>query len=118
MLQLIVKYAVTAFVIVVVSEIARRAERLGALIAALPFVTIMVMIWLYLEHAPKEKITAHAFYTFWYVLPTLPMFLLFPWLYGKLDIGFWPSLGWCAALTMACFALTALLGAKFGLKLW
>lgn len=118
MLQLIVKYALTAFIIVAVSEIARRMERTGALIASLPFTTILVMVWLYLGDAPKDKIAAHAFYTFWYVIPTLPMFLLFPWLYGKVGMNFWGTLGCCAALTFACFALTAFIGAKFGLKLW
>ena len=76
MYLLITKYAVTAFVIVLVSEIAKRSDRLGALIASLPLVTVMVMIWLHIENQGTEKIANHAWYTFWYVLPTLPMFLL------------------------------------------
>jgi hypothetical protein len=71
---LILKYAVTALVIVVVSEVAKRSDRAGALIASLPLVTVMAMIWLYVEKQPDAKIANHAYYTFWYVLPTMPMF--------------------------------------------
>ena len=46
---LITKYAVTAFVIVLVSELAKRSDRMGALVSSLPFVTIMVLVWLHLE---------------------------------------------------------------------
>ena len=90
MLFLIVKYAVTALVIVVVSEVAKRSDRAGALIASLPLVTVIAMIWLHVEKQPETKIANHAYYTFWYVLPTLPMFLLMPWMMNR-AVSFWPS---------------------------
>ncbi len=40
---LAVKYLVTAAVVVLVSEIARRNAQLGALIAALPLVSLLVL---------------------------------------------------------------------------
>ena len=116
MLVLIIKYAVTAFVIVAVSEIAKRADRLGALISSLPLVTIMIMIWLHLENQKAEKIANHAYYTFWYVLPTMPMFLLMPWMLGR-GVHFWWSLGASALLTIACFAVTAVVMKRFGVML-
>lgn len=117
MTLLLTKYAVTAFVIVLVSELAKRMDRLGALISSLPFVTVMVMVWLHLEKQSTEKISNHAWYTFWYVLPTLPMFLLMPWMMNR-GQGFWPSLGAGACCTFVCFALTALLMKRFGVVLW
>ena len=60
------------------------------MIAALPFVTILTLIWLHIEQQPQEKIASHAWYTFWYVLPTLPMFLAFPALLSR--FGFWLAL--------------------------
>jgi hypothetical protein len=57
------------------------------LVAALPLVTVVTLVWLYLENQSMEKISNHAWYTFWYVLPTLPMFIAFPLLLPKL--GFW-----------------------------
>ena len=116
MLMLVIKYAVTAVVIVLVSEVAKRSDKLGALIASLPFVTIMVMIWLYLERQGSQKIGNHAYYTFWYVLPTLPMFLVMPWLLAK-GTNFWLALAICAAVTAASFVLTALLARRFGVNL-
>ena len=116
MTLLITKYAVTAFVIVLVSEIAKRSDLLGALISSLPFVTILVMAWMHLEKQESAKIANHAFYTFWYVIPTMPMFLLLPWLLNK-GTGFWWALLWSALLTFLCFALTALVAKRFGVEL-
>ena len=116
MTLLIVKYAVTAFVIVLVSEVAKRSDRAGALIASLPLVTVMVMIWLHIEKQPEAKIADHAAYTFWYVLPTMPMFLLMPWMMRK-GFGFWPALGAGCVLTIVCFALAAVLLKRFGIEL-
>src|SRR3989338_2375431 len=115
-LTLITKYAVTAFMIVLVSEVAKRTDRLGALIASLPLVTILVMVWLHLEKQGNQKIGNHAYYTFWYVLPTLPMFLVMPWLMAK-GVNFWVSLGICALVTFGCFVLTALVTRRFGVNL-
>jgi F0F1-type ATP synthase assembly protein I len=112
---IIIKYLITAAVVVLVSEIARRSDQMGALIASLPLVTFMVLIWLHLENQPREKISNHAFYTFWYVIPTLPMFLVFPWLLQQM--GFWPALGSCALLTIALFVLWALLVRQWGINL-
>ena len=78
MLWLISKYAITAFMVVLISETAKRSDRLGGLLAALPLVTVLVLVWMKLEGQTQEKIAAHAWYTFWYVVPTLPMFILFP----------------------------------------
>jgi len=113
---LVFKYLTTAFIIVLVSEVAKRADRLGALIASLPFVTIIAMIWLHIEKQGTEKIANHAFYTFWYVFPTLPMFLLLPWMLRK-GVGFWTSLGSSCLLTIVLFAGLALVVKSFGIRL-
>jgi len=112
---IIIKYIVTAAVVVIVSEIAKRNDQLGALIVSLPIVTFMVLIWLHLEGQAEEKITNHAFYTFWYVIPTLPMFLIFPYLHQQ--IGFWLALGGCAFITVSLFLLWAMLLKQFGINL-
>ena len=115
MLWITIKYAVTAGVVVLVTEIAKRSDRLGGLIAALPLVTVLALIWLHLENQSVEKVANHAWYTFWYVIPTLPMFLVFPWLLPKL--GFWTTLLACIALSLICFAAFALFLRRFGIEL-
>ena len=112
---IIVKYLITSGVVVLISELAKRSDRLGGFIAALPLVTLLTLIWLYVENQPQDKIANHAWYTFWYVVPTLPMFLVFPYLLPR--IGFWLTLLSCVLLTVLCFGLFALLVRRFGIQL-
>ncbi|MEQ1598066.1 MAG: DUF3147 family protein [Methylotenera sp.] len=112
---IIIKYFITAAVVVVVSEFAKANDKLGGLIAALPLVTVLALIWLYVEDQPVSKIANHAYYTFWYVIPTLPMFLLFPYLLPKL--GFWPTLLSCIAFTLVIFYVYAHVLKNFGINL-
>ncbi len=115
MAWLVTKYLITAAVVVLVSEVAKRSDRLGGLFAALPLVTVLALIWLHVERQPQVKIANHAWYTFWYVVPTLPMFLAFPLLLPRL--GFWPTLLACVAITVVCFWLFAQLVRRFGIEL-
>jgi len=115
MLPLIVKYAITAGMVILISEVAKRSDRLGGLIAALPLVTVLVLIWMKLEGQEPQKIANHAWYTFWYVIPTLPMFLAFPPLYQR--YGFWIALGTCCIITIIIFLLWAKLLQHFGIQL-
>jgi len=112
---IITKYLITAAVVVLVSEAAKRSDRFGGFIAALPMITLLTLVWLHLEHQPAAKLANHAWYTFWYVVPTLPMFLAFPWLLQRL--GFWPTLGACTLLTVACFGVFVLALKRFGISL-
>lgn len=115
MTWLITKYFITSAIIVAVSELAKRSDRIGALMAALPLVTLLTLVWLYVEKQPAEKIASHAWYTFWYVVPTLPMFLAFPFLLSR--IGFWYSLLASAGITMLSFFVFALIVRRFGIEL-
>ena len=112
---IITKFFITAAVIVLISEVAKRSDKLGGFIAALPLVTILALIWLYVEKQSPEKIANHAWYTFWYVVPTLPMFLAFPWLLTR--IGFWPTLAASVVITVICFGLFATVVKRFGIEL-
>jgi F0F1-type ATP synthase assembly protein I len=112
---LITKYLLTAAIVVVVSEVAKRSDRLGGFIAALPLVTFLALVWLHVEKQPQDRISNHAWYTFWYVVPTLPMFLVFPVLLPR--IGFWPAMLASVAITVASFGLFALVVRPFGIEL-
>lgn len=115
-MPLLYKYLITAGLVVLISEVAKHSDRLGALIASLPMVTILAMLWLHLEHQPAEKIANHAWYTFWYVIPTLPMFALFPLMISRW--GFWPALGGSVIITITCFGIVGLIAKLFGVTLW
>jgi uncharacterized membrane protein (GlpM family) len=115
MAWIITKYLITAGLVVFISEIAKRSDKLGGFIAALPLITLLTLIWLYVEKQSDEKIANHAYYTFWYVIPTLPMFLLFPYLLPKL--GFWVTMGASVVVTIICFGLFALVMKGIGVEL-
>lgn len=115
MAWIITKYLLTAGIVILVSELAKRSDKLGGLVAALPLVTVLTLVWLYLENQSMEKIANHAWYTFWYVLPTLPMFIAFPLLLPKL--GFWPTLISSILITMASFGGFVILLRRFGIEL-
>lgn len=112
---IIFKYAITAGLIVLISEAAKRSDKLGGLIAALPLVTVLTLIWLFMENQSSEKIANHAWYTFWYVVPTLPMFLIFPWLLKRM--GFWSTMGISVIVTLLSFFLFAKLVKAWGIEL-
>lgn len=115
MLYLIIKYLVTATLVVVISEIARRNDRMGSLIASLPLVTILTLFWLKFENTGTEKISNHAYYTFWFVIPTLPMFLLFPKL--NANYGFWVAILSSIVFTIVLFYLYQLVLSRLGIRL-
>lgn len=115
MAWLISKYLITAAMVVLISEIAKRSDKLGALLAALPVITVLTLLWLYFEKQPTDKIANHAWYTFWYVIPTLPMFLVFPYIMQR--HGFWPALLVAIPITLASFVLLAVIVKRFGIHL-
>jgi hypothetical protein len=116
MLYLAIKAALSGVIIAVVSEVARRQPALGALIVSLPLVSILGILWLWHDTGDAERIAAHAQATFWYVLPTLPMFLVVPLLL-RAGIGFWLSMGAGCALTFLLYLITVWALAKFGIAL-
>jgi len=116
MLYLAIKAALSGIIIATVSEVARRSPTLGALIVSLPLVSLLGILWLWNDTGDTVRIAAHAQSTFWYVLPTLPMFLVLPGLLRH-GVGFWPTLAACCALTIVLYLVTVWLLAKFGIAL-
>ena len=112
---IIIKFIVTAAIIVLISEIAKHFDRVAALIASLPLVTLITLFWLYYENQPDEKLANHAYYTFWYVIPTLPMFSFFPW--GIKVFGFWITFILSIFLTIIIFLIYAMILKKLGIDL-
>lgn len=115
MAWIVTKYLITAAVIVIITEIAKRSGKLGALITALPLVAILALIWMFIEQQPASKIGTYATYTFWYVLPTLPMFLAFAPLQSH--FGFWWAMAGSVVLTIICFLLLNLILRLFDIDL-
>lgn len=116
MLYLIVKAVLSGVIIAIVSEVSKRHPGWGALIVSLPLVSILGMIWLWRDKPDAANMAAHASATFWYVLPSLPMFLAIPALLNR-GSGFWPALLAGCALTVALYLLMIWAAPRFGLRL-
>ena len=91
MTYLIIKAAVSGILVMIISEVARRSPGLGGLIASLPMVSLLGIVWLWRDTSDVERIASHAEATFWFVLPSLPMFLAFPAMLRH-GIEFWLAL--------------------------
>ena len=116
MLYLILKAAISGALIAAASTLAKRYPGFGALIASLPLVSVLGMIWLWREKPDAGNMAAHANATFWYVLPSLPMFLVIPALLRH-GANFWLALALGCALTVLLYSLMAWIGPRFGLSL-
>ena len=113
---LIIKYFIATAMVVLVSEVAKLSDKIGGLIAAFPIVSVLSLMWLYVENQPQSKIANHALYTFWNVIPTLPMFLVFPFLLSRL--GFCSALLVSTVITLSVFYIFAFIGRRFGIELF
>jgi len=111
-----IKAALSGLIIMAVSEIARRNSALGALVASLPLVSLLAIIWLWNDTGDSERIAAHAEATFWYVLPTLPMFLALP-LMLRSGMGFWAAIGISCVLTFVLYLAAIWIAALFGVRM-
>jgi hypothetical protein len=116
MLYLAIKAAISGLIVAIVSEVAKRYPGFGALIASLPLVSVLGMIWLWHDKPDVPNMTAHVEATFWFVLPSLPMFLLMPLLLRS-GVNFWTSLALGCALTIALYFGMIWLGPRIGMRL-
>ena len=116
MLQLALKAAISGILIAAASTLAKRYPGFGALIASLPLVSVLGMLWLWSEKPDAANMAAHAQATFWYVLPSLPMFLAIPvMLRAGMPFHLALALG-CVLTVLLYFAMTAL-APRLGLQL-
>jgi hypothetical protein len=116
MLYFLVKCTLSGIIIAVVSEIAKRSPAFGAVVASLPLVSLLAFLWLWRDTGDTERIAELAETTFWYVLPSLPMFLVMPAML-RVGMGFWISFVASCALTVVLYLLTAWVLQKFGLNI-
>jgi len=113
---LAIKALVSGLIVAAVSEIAKRYPGFGGLIASLPLVSVLGMLWLWREKPDTANMAAHAEGTFWFVLPSLPMFLLIPAML-RMGLGFYPALAIGCVVTIILYLLMLYLGPRVGIRL-
>jgi hypothetical protein len=116
MTYLILKALLSGAIVAAASEVARRWPGTGALIVSLPLVSLLAFIWLWHDTGDSGRIADLSQSTFWYFLPSMPLFLVFPAML-RAGIGFWPALLLACALTVALYLAMIWAGPRIGLKL-
>lgn len=112
----LVKIIVTTILIVVISEIAKRSSFLGGLLASIPLISVLAIIWLYIDTRDTEKVSALATSVFWLVIPSLALFVSLP-LFLKLGLNFYVGIALSVALTIACYWLMVSVLDYFSIRL-
>ena len=115
-LYLIIKAAISGAIVAIVSEVARRYPGWGGLLASLPLTSLLAMIWLWRDSHEPEKVAELTASTFWFILPSLPMFLVLPWMFRS-GIAFWLALAISVAGTLALYAIWFWAAPRMGIKL-
>jgi hypothetical protein len=116
MTQMILKFVISASVIVAVSEISKRSSFIGGLLASLPLTSLLAMIWLWHDTRDAAKIGALATSIFWFVLPSLILFIVLPVLI-KHGVTFWLSLLLSVGAVLAGYSAMVFVLTKLGIKL-
>jgi hypothetical protein len=117
MTQYLIKILVTTALIVAISEVSKRSSFLGGLLASLPLVSFLALIWLYLDTKDIGKVAALSSSIFWLVLPSLVFFLALPPLLLKMKLNFYLSFGIATALMLVCYGVMLVILKKVGVNL-
>jgi hypothetical protein len=112
----IIKIIITTLLIVLISEIAKRSTLIGSILASIPLISVLAMIWLYVDTGETQKISELSHSIFWLVIPSLILFLSLPLLLRR-GIAFYPSMAISIALTILAYFVMILVLGRFGIKL-
>ncbi|WP_116090010.1 DUF3147 family protein [Sphingomonas crusticola] len=116
MIQFWVRALLSGMIVAAVATIARRNPAAGALVASLPLVSLLGILWLWHDTRDPERLARHVEATFWYVIPSLPMFLAIPYALRH-GANFWLSLLGGCVLTILLYFATMIVAARFGVRL-
>lgn len=112
----IAKVAITAVLVVLISEIAKRSSFVGAVLASIPLTSVLAMLWIYIDTGDVTKVTELASSVFWLVLPSLALFVALPVLLIQ-GVNFYLSLGLSIGVTAMCYWLMVVVLRYFNVEL-
>ena len=112
----IFKTIITAIIIVAVSELSKRSSLLGAILASLPLVSFLGMIWLYIDTNSREQVSQLSISVFWMVIPSLSLFIVLPKLL-ETDLNFYLALFISTVIMVMVYFLMVYILKNFGITL-
>ena len=116
MIYILIKTLITAAVVVAVSEIARRSSLFAGLIASIPLVSFLAIIWLYWETKDSQKIVDLSYSIILMIIPSLTFFIVLPFVM-KLQSSFVISMIIATVSTIIAYWLFIVLLGKFGISI-
>ncbi len=116
MIYYVIKIAITTILIIAISEIAKRSSFLGAVLASIPLVSVLAMVWLYVDTKDVGKVTALANSVFWLALPSLVLFISLPLLL-KMGLHFYSSISLAIVFTVVAYWLMVVALNQYGVEL-
>jgi len=116
MVYYIIKLVLSAAIIVAVSELAKRQPAWAGSLASLPLVSLLAIIWLYIDTRSVAQVSALSLSIFWLVLPSLVFFLALPLLLRQ-GIGFTAAMLLAIVTMLAGYALMLAGLRQFGVKI-
>jgi hypothetical protein len=111
-----IRVVISGILVALIATVGRRWPGLGGVIASIPLVSTLGMIWLWRDTQDPELVARYAMAAFWYFLPTIPMFLLIPILLRNAT-GFWLSLAAGLGLTVSLYLLATVLLSRFDVRI-
>ena len=108
------KIGLTALIIFAVVQVSERSTLLAAVLASIPIVSVLAMMWMNHEGQSTEEISLFAKEIVWLLIPSLLMFIVMPLL---IDRGweFYPALGAGLATTIIGYFVMIQIMEKYGL---
>ena len=116
MFQILIKVLITSIIIVVASEVAKKDTLLGGIIVSMPLISILSMVWLYIETKDIENINSLSSSIFWMVIPSLSLFITLPLLL-KLGINFYIGMILSILVTICCYGLMLIILPRLGIDI-
>jgi len=110
-----IKVFISSAIIVLVSEIAKKDNIIGGLIASIPIVSVLSMILLYIDTNNIDIVKALANGILWMIFPSMSLFIILPILINC-GIKFYLSLTISILITMVCYLITISFMNYFGFK--
>ena len=112
----LIRALLSGIIIAAIALIAKRSPALGGLVASIPLVSTLGMIWLWRDTKDSELVADYVGSAFWYFLPSMPMFLVIPALLRN-GVNFWIALAAGCVLTILLYLITISIAARFGIRL-
>jgi len=112
----LIKLLISSVLIVAISEISKRSSFIGALTASLPLVSVLAIIWLYIDTKDVKQISQLSMGIFWLVIPSLSFFVILP-LMIKLNLNFYLALSISLASTVLLYLIMIAFLNYFGIKI-